>query len=160
MLSDRFCYRRTDSRNNYEVRADALQAYRSADEKRPFAKSKRVTKDIRRVHPEDHFAQPDKLVFGYVQDYVENHADRLLQELGNVGQQHLRSALGWNRSQITIVTNEFESYTAFADLRNIVVKKKDILAARLKAVRVLSIPKTKVVFLCTDILSVHGNPVS
>jgi hypothetical protein len=157
---NRVCQRIGDSFNSYEIRADALAEYRSAYEKQPLAKTSRPTRDILRAVPEHHIGKPDELVFGYVQDYIENRADRIFRDLGTVGQQHLRATLGENRSQITIVTTEFQSFTAFADLRNVVVKKKDMVAARLKAVRILGIPNTKAVFLCSDVLLVRGSPAS
>lgn len=61
---------------------------------------------------------------------------------------------------ITIITSEFESFTAFADLQSVVVQKKDIVAARLRAVRILGLRDRKAVFLATDLLLVRGNPLS
>jgi hypothetical protein len=56
------------------------------------------------------------------------------------------------------VTSEFESYTAYADLRNVVVRKKDMVAARLKAAEVLGIAGTYAIFICDEVLLVRGSP--
>jgi hypothetical protein len=110
--------------------------------------------------PIEHVGQPDKLIFGYILDYVENRVERLLRDLGTLGQQHVRSVLGNNRSQVTIITSDFESYTAFADLRDVVVRRKDMVAARIRAVRIVAVPDRDSVFLCSDLLLVRGSPSS
>jgi hypothetical protein len=56
------------------------------------------------------------------------------------------------------VTSDFESYTAYADLRNVVVRKKDMVAARLKAMKVLGIAGTDAIFICDEVLLVRGSP--
>ena len=106
----------------------------------------------------DHVKEPKKIVFGYVQDYIENHAERLFRDLGTVGHKHLQATLANSRSQLTIVTSDFESYTVYADLRNVVVRKKDMVAARLKAIKVLGITGTDAVFICDEVLLVRGSP--
>jgi hypothetical protein len=155
---DRFCQPAGVSANRYEIRADAIIEYRKADEKVPPVISRRITRDIRRMIASDHLKEPEKIVFGYVQDYIENHAERLFRGLGALGHKHLQATLANNRSQLTIVTSEFESYTAYADLRNVVVRKKDMVAARLKAVKVLGIAGTNAVFICDEVLLVRGSP--
>ncbi len=157
---DRFCLHVGSTPNRYEIRASALGEYREAYNKTPLVMRQKSTRDICRVNASDHVGELQKLVFGYVQDYIENRAEHQLRTLGTIGQQHLRTTLGNNRSQITIVTSDFESYTAFADLRNVVVRKKDMVAARMKAVRVLGIKGTGAVFLCDEILLVRGSPSS
>jgi hypothetical protein len=107
---------------------------------------------------EKHIGEPGTTVLGYVQDYVENRADTILRGLGTIGQQYMRSAFGNNRSQITIVTSDFESYTAYADLRQFTVRKKDMVAARLRAVRIMGIRGMNAIFLCDQILLVSGLP--
>ena len=155
---NRFCLQVGATPNRYEIRASSLAEYREAYEKTPLIIRQKTTRDIRRIDPGEHVGQEEKSIFGYVQDYVENRADQQLAKLGTIGQQHLRSTLADNRSQITIVTSDFESYTAYADLRNVVVRKKDMVAARVRAVRVLGIRDTNAVFLCEEILLISGRP--
>ncbi|HWY57926.1 MAG TPA: hypothetical protein VNZ03_25915 [Terriglobales bacterium] len=155
---DRFCQPSGTSSNRFEIRADAIAEYRKADEKIPQVVSRRTTRDIRRMVARDHLKEPEKIVFGYVQDYIENHAERLFRGVGTLGHKHLQATLANNRSQITIVTSEFESYTGYADLRNVVVRKKDMVAARLKAIKVLGIAGTDAVFICDEVLLVRGSP--
>jgi hypothetical protein len=153
---DRFCQPISASTNSYEIRADAIAEYRRADEKLPFLASKKVPRDIRRMIPGDHLKEPEKLVFGYVQDYIENHAERLFRGVGTLGHQLLQAALANNRSQVTIVTSDFESYTAYADLRNVVVRKKDMVTARLKAINLFGLTGTHAVFMCDEVLLVRA----
>lgn len=155
---DRFCQSSGASANSYVIRADAIAEYRKADEKIPQVVSRRTTRDIRRMVAKDHLKEPEKIVFGYVQDYIENHAERLFRGVGTLGHKHLQATLANNRSQLTIVTSDFESYTGYADLRNVVVRKKDMVAARLKAIKVLGIAGTDAVFICDEVLLVRGSP--
>jgi hypothetical protein len=155
---DRFCQSSVASANSYVIRADAIAEYRKADEKIPQVVSRRTTRDIRRMVARDHLKEPEKIVFGYVQDYIENHAERLFRGVGTLGHKHLQATLANNRSQLTIVTSDFESYTAYADLRNVVVRKKDMVAARLKAMKVLGIAGTDAIFICDEVLLVRGSP--
>lgn len=156
---DRFC-QPASSINSYEIRTDALAEYRKTDENLPQGIPRTVIKNIRSMVALDHIGRPAKLIFGYVQDYVENRVERLVRDFGTLGEGYLRATLGNNQSQITIVTSDFESFTAYADLRNVVVKKKDIVAARLRAVRVLGVAKRDAIFLCDDLLLVHGRATS
>jgi hypothetical protein len=155
---DRFCQSAGTTSNRYEIRADAMAEYRKTDEKVPIIISRKSTRDIRRMVARDHLREPDKIVFGYVQDYIENHAERLFRGVGTLGHKHLQATLANNRSQLTIVTSDFESYTAYADLRNVVVRKKDMVAARLKAMKVLGIAGTDAIFICDEVLLVRGSP--
>jgi hypothetical protein len=157
---NRFCLQIGSAPNRYEIRASALVEYRDAYQKVPLVVRQKTTKDIRRVNANDCVGEPQKLLLGYVQDYIENRAEHYLRGLGTIGQQHLRAALGNNRSQITIITSDLESYTAYADLRNVVIRKKDMVAARMKAARVLGISGTNAVFICDEILLVRGSPSS
>jgi hypothetical protein len=155
---DRFCQQTGTSTKSYVIRTDAFAEYRQTDEKVPLVVVRTTTRDIRRVVARDHLSEPEKIVFGFVQDYIENHADRLFRGVGTLGHQHLRATLGNNRSQLTIVTSEFESFTAYADLRNVVVRRKDMVAARFKAVKVLGVPGTDAIFICDEVLLVRGSP--
>jgi len=154
---DRFCLQVDAKAKSYVIRPEAVAEYRRADERIP-AVVRRVTRDIRRIVAKDHLKEPEKIVFGYVQDYIEGHAERLFKGVGTLGHQHLRATLGNNRSQLTIVTSDFESYTAYADLSNVVVKKKDMVAARLKAIKILGIAGSDAVFVCDEVLLVRGSP--
>jgi hypothetical protein len=155
---DRFCQQIGASTNSYEIRADAIAEYRQADERVPLVITRKTTRDIRRIVARDHLNEPEKIVFGYVQDYIENHAERLFRSVGTLGHQHLRATLGNYLSQLTIVTSEFESFTAYADLRTVVVKKKDMVAARLKALKVLGVAGSDAIFICDEVLLVRGSP--
>jgi hypothetical protein len=153
---DRFCLQINPSAKSFMIRADSVAEYRRADERIPII-ARKVTRDICRIDAKDHLKESEKIVFGYVQDYVENHAERLFRGVGTLGRQHLQTTLRNNRSQLTIVTSEFESYTAYADLRNVVVSKKDIVSARLKAVKVLGVTGTNSIFICDEVLLVTGS---
>jgi hypothetical protein len=157
---ERFCLQTGPTPDHLEIRASAVPEYREAYEKVPLVVRQGSTRDICRVNAEDHVGEAERAIFGYVQDFIENRAEHQLRALGTVGQEHLRATLGNNRSQITIVTSDFESYTAYADLRNVVVRKKDMVAARMRPIRVLGINRTRAVFLCDEILLVRGAPSS
>src|SRR5215470_12023590 len=95
---DRFCQPSGTSSNRFEIRADAIAEYRKADERIPHVAVKKTTSDIRRMVARDHLKEPDKIVFGYVQDYIENHAERLFRGVGTLGHKHLQATLANNRS--------------------------------------------------------------
>jgi hypothetical protein len=155
---ERFCLQLRSTTRTYKVMPSAIAEYREAYQKIPLAIRQKTTRDILRMTAEEHVGEPHKLILGYVQVYVENRVETQLREMGTIGQNYLRSALGNNRSQITIVTSDFESYTAYADLRNVVVRKKDMVAARLRAVRILDTRGAKAIFLCDQIVLVSGSP--
>ena len=157
---NRFCLQLSSTPSRYEIRASALAEYQEAYEKAPLIVRQKTTRDICRISASDHIGEPPKLVLGYIQAYIEDRAEHQLSRLGTIGQQYLRATLGNNRSQITIVTSDFESYTAYADLRKVVIRRKDMVAARIKAVRLLGIAETGAVFLCDQILLVGGSPSS
>ena len=97
-------------------------------------------------------------VMGYVQDLMENRVTKLLGGLGSIVQQKVIKKLGSKKGQITIVTDRFQSFSAFADLRKIGVSKKDTIMVRLKPVRILIRGKAETVFVCHDDMKVIRQP--
>lgn len=91
------------------------------------------------------------VVAGYVHDYLERRADRLTSSMGNFGQQALEKILGERKSQLTVVTSDLKSFTMFADLRNVIVGRKDSVIARLRAVRT-ALPGGDSIFLASDLM--------
>jgi hypothetical protein len=87
---------------------------------------------------------------------VERRADRLAEKLTGIGQQLFNRVLGNRRSQITIVTSDLKSYTVFADLSASIIQRKDMICARLKAVRIFGLPDTEALFLADGILTLQG----
>ncbi len=154
---DRFCLKSNRYTKTAQIRHEAINEYRHADVQLPI----RVTKkppDTRRIGPTDHLKNPKTNVLGYVKDTVHDHAKRLFKGLGTIGQTQVQATLGHNRSQLTIVTPDYKSYTAYADLQHTRVTKKDMIAARLKAVKVLGVPGTESISVCDVARLVWGNP--
>lgn len=85
---DRFC-QPASSINSYEIRTDALAEYRKTDENLPQGIPRTVIKNIRSMVALDHIGRPAKLIFGYVQDYVENRVERLVRDFGTLGEGYL-----------------------------------------------------------------------
>ena len=96
------------------------------------------------------------MAIGYVQDYIERRAEHLSKKLGVFGQHIFDRALGSRRSQLTIVTSDLKSYTAFADLSATVIQRRDLICAKLRAVQVVGMPGQSAVFLADEILSLLG----
>jgi hypothetical protein len=65
--------------------------------------------------------------------------------------------LGNRRSQLTLVTADLESFTAYADLANAVIQRRDTICARIRAVRVFGLPGTTVLFLADELVTVKGS---
>jgi hypothetical protein len=73
-------------------------------------------------------------ILGRVQDIVENAAAKRLKRLGGLGGHQVTKRLGGRTSQLTILTDDFQSFTAFANLSNTVVSRGMSVALRLRAV--------------------------
>jgi hypothetical protein len=155
--TNRFFAGAVSGRGLFTVRADRLQEYRQVEDIRAPAPRKISLRDIKKVEPEPMLSEGEFLVVGYVQDYLERHADRLARSMGNFGEQALNKILGRKKSQITIVTSELKSFTIFADLANVVVKRKDSVLARVRAVRTVDLPDRKSLFLATDVMLIRGD---
>jgi hypothetical protein len=141
----------------FQVRPDQLQEYRLSQDVRTPAPRKILLRDIKKVSPRSLLSESEFLVVGYVQDYFERQAERVANSMGNFGQQVLHKVLGPRKSQITIVTSELKSFTVFADLRNVVVKRKDSVLARVRAVQTAAIPGIDSLFLATDLTLIRGD---
>jgi hypothetical protein len=76
-------------------------------------------------------------ILGSVQDYVENAARKRLAKVGGIGRQQVVRLLGNRTSQITILTQERESFSAFADLRDTVISRGMTVAARLRGLMLI-----------------------
>jgi hypothetical protein len=153
----RFCVDINQSQRNISIRSEAIEDYKHTEDVTEIPFQPAPTRDIRRIDPVTRLHDSEFLVFGYVQAYIENRAERIIRETGTLGRQHLVRTLGQHRSQLTIVTSNFESFTTFADLRNVTVQKKDMVAARLRAVRVVGVSRQAAVFLCDEVLLVRGS---
>jgi len=152
---NRFILGGASSRGLYQINSDTANEYRQLDDPhRPTVI--RTTRDIKKMNPEDYLGQGDTPIVGYVLDYLENRAARLATEMGSVGQYQLFAALGRCRSQLTIITADFQSFTAFADMAAVVAKKKDIVTASLAAVPCLGIQGSSAVFVCKDVRLLRG----
>lgn len=149
--ADRFL-RHTGS-SSLSIRPDRISEYQEISVTLPKP-PKFNASDIRRVDPSEYVGQ-EILAIGYVQEYIERRADALLDKAGSLGKRVLEAALGHRRSQLTIVTSDYKSYTAFADLAKIVIQRKDTVCARIRSVRVLGIFGVDAVFLADDIISLR-----
>lgn len=139
------------------LRSDRLSDYRSVAVPAPPPRQKRNSdRDIAKMDPADDIGKSEILVAGYVQDYHERQVDRMGDKLGSLGQRVLFRVLGAHRSQLTIVTSDLKSYTVFADLSSTVVQRKDMIVARLQALRVVGLKGTRAVYLADDLLLVRG----
>ena len=112
--------------------------------------------EIRKVDPAKHAGKEEFIVVGYVQDYLEQHATSILRKVGTLGQQVLLRSLGRKRSQLTIITSDSKSYTVFADLSSFVVQRKDMVLARVKAVKVVGLKGITGIFIANEVLLVRG----
>ena len=138
------------------IREDRFDEYRRTQVPTSLPQRKIAASEIRAVDPVAAVDKGEIVVVGYVQDYFERRADKLAEKMGTLGQQILSRVLGTLRSQLTIVTTEFKSFTVFADLRNVVVRPRDMVVARIRAVRAVGIRDVPAVFLADDITLVHG----
>ena len=121
------------------------EAVRQASEDR----RKIPQRNIQRVAPET--CQSKALsVVGFVQSIVEGHAERFIQGARGMGEQVIIRTLGNRLSQITIVDSDFCSYTAFVDLRNVVLSKGATVKAMFCRTWVLGLND---VFVC-DVLDI------
>lgn len=120
----------------------------------PTVKQRISPSDITRANPA---ACPDGVtieVAGYVQDICERRLDSLLSDIGGLGRQVAMKTFGSARSQLTIITSDYRSFSAFADLSATVLSCKAVVMARIKAIRT-PLPRLKFAFLCTDLLVVN-----
>ena len=89
--------------------------------------------DLDKINPE-YFVDQDPLrVVGIVQDVLSDRIPRLIEDLGSLGATIVVKALAGCSSQITIIDTDRASYTTFADLRQINIRKGDLLEATLTA---------------------------
>jgi hypothetical protein len=100
--------------------------------------------------------QGDLIVAGYIQDYIERRANKIAAKMGTVGQRLLGRLLEEHLSQLTIVTTEFKSYTVLADLQNTVVTRKDMVLARIRAIRAVGIREVPAIFLADEVKLIRG----
>jgi hypothetical protein len=112
--------------------------------------------DIFAVNPLTYVGKGEFPIAGYIQDYHERRADTIAEKMGTLGQQLLHRLLGLRRSQLTIITTELKSYTVFADLRNTIVRQKDMVLARVEAVRAVGIRNLNAVFLAKQVMLIQG----
>jgi hypothetical protein len=152
---NRFILGGITSRGLYQLNSETANEYRQLeDPRRP--RQIRTTRYIEKMNPENYVGRGEIPIVRYVLDYLENRAARLATEMGSVGQHQLFAALGRCRSQLTIITADFQSFTAFADMAAVVAKRKDIVTATLTAMPCLSIPGSRSVFVCKDVQLVRG----
>jgi hypothetical protein len=138
------------------IRHDRRSEYRDLAISGAPAQSKAPERDITKIDPSKFIGDKEFVAIGYVQDYVERRMDSLLKKTGTMGRHILERIFGNNKSQLTLVTTELKSYTVFADLSHIAVQRKDIICARLRAVRIVGLPGIPAVFLADEILTMHG----
>jgi hypothetical protein len=153
---DRFSLRFPSTPGSLAIRPDRLEEYDAILVPSLPAVRRVPSRDVKRVNPSDLVGQGELSAIGYVQDYVERRADRLAEKLTGIGQQLFNRVLGNRRSQITIVTSDLKSYTVFADLSASIIQRKDMICARLKAVRIFGLPDTEALFLADGILTLQG----
>jgi hypothetical protein len=138
------------------VRDDRRAEYRDVAISGTPRQSKPPERNITKVDPAEFVDGREFLAIGYVQDYVERRVDGWLKKTGTMGRQVLERIFGSNKSQLTLITTELKSYTVFADLRRTVVQRRDIVCARVTAVRVVGLPGIHAAFLADEILTMHG----
>ena len=87
-------------------------------------------------------------ICGYVQDIVEKRGAKLVRQKGALGQRLISKALGHRETQLTIITSNFESYTAFADVSQTVLARGSTVVAVLKPTDIVGLGT---VFVCQDL---------
>lgn len=146
---DRFDVEQSFSRTARTILASNSREYKEIDDRaRP---SRPAGRDISRIEPADRLNDGTFSVVGYVLDYIENRAEKLGRERGNLGQSYLSKILGTRTSQITIITSGFESFTVFADLRNTIVQKRDMIVAQVRGARTIALGRITGIFLCDEL---------
>jgi hypothetical protein len=138
------------------IREDRRSEYRDLAISGAPAQSQTPQRNITKIDPSKFIGDREFLAIGYVQDYVEHRTNSLLKKTGEVGRQTLERIFGNNKSQLTVVTTDLKSYTVFADLSRTVVQRKDIICARLRAVRIVGLHGIPAIFLADEILVMHG----
>lgn len=154
--AERFLRSYSSARSDFSIREDRIDQYRSTEDPAFNLTIPPRASDIRRVEPESLLGQKPVPITGYVQEYIELRADYLLRPLASLVRTHLEKILGRRKSQITIVTSELQSYTIFADLSNVVVRKKDMIMASIRAVGCIGIPKRSAVLVADRVLLIHS----
>lgn len=130
--------------HTYFIREDSYSEYKKAE---PPIQSSRQ-KNITRCRPEDWLQKGRLSVAGYIQDIVENRLARLMMKMGELAQQVILKGAGNRKTQITIIDEEFKSYTAFADLGNVVLSKGSIVRATMKPINALGLGP---IFVCSSL---------
>jgi hypothetical protein len=74
-------------------------------------------------------------VIGYVQDVIERRAARKMDNAHGTKQQWLRKLIGDKASEITIIDSGLRSFTMFADLRQVPLARRSVVAATIRPVR-------------------------
>jgi hypothetical protein len=95
-------------------------------------------------------------VVGFVADVHERYRPRELRTLGTFGEQIAAKVIGTRSSQITVVNNQLESFTALADLSREVVAKGDSVSVDLRLGSVLAFP----LFLCDRVERLSVGPIT
>jgi hypothetical protein len=115
-----------------------LEAARGTHEYREVAKKSSALqidsssrRDISRVEPRTRMNGTFSVV-GYVSDLHPRHSPKVLAGFGGLGQRVADKVIGNRHSQITIITSELQSFSALADLRQVIVAKGDIVCADLR----------------------------
>ena len=147
----------TPNSTTYVIRPDRETEYRRANDLSPTVPQIRSNTEVRieRITPES-LLNNNLQISGYVSDYQERHADRLLRNTGGLAHQLATRILGEKRSQLTVITSDLKSYKLFADLHNVIVQKKDMIVAKIRAVPFLAFPTTTAIFVCDDLRIVRA----
>lgn len=153
---NRFLVRSAGSGGGLEVRTDRREEYRAVKVNQVPVGRPTAAREIEKVDPQSMLAVGEFPVVGVVQDYLERQADRISKAAGGLGLQSLEKALGKKRSQITIVTSELKSYTAFADLSDVLIARRSSILATVRAIPVLGMPGRDCVFVASHIVLIRG----
>jgi len=113
------------------------QAYSEAARQASRDPNRPPVRDIVKIAPAS--TQTPVRVCGQVQDIIEKRSVKLLSQAGSLAQQLAARALGSCRTQITIITSDFASYTAFADLEQTVLGRGSTVVAVLQPTYVLGL---------------------
>ena len=112
--------------------------------------------NITRIEPRVGMPGGTLTVVGFVADVHERYRPRELRTLGTFGEQIAAKVIGTRSSQITVVNNQLESFTALADLSREVVAKGDSVSVDLRLGSVLAFP----LFLCDRVERLSVGPIT
>jgi hypothetical protein len=149
----RFLEQEYESISERRIIPQALNQYRKAEDPNPQApKPKPIIlepNNIKKIFPIRYAEKKNIEITGYIQDHFKKHAEKEMAKMMALQKREFIDKIDKRLDQITIVSSELKSYTAYINLDRGKIKNKDIIAARLQT-RKLILSPGDYIFLCDD----------